>query len=259
MPEGDSAWQTARRLREALSGRILVHTDFRVPAHATDDLSGRAVDDVLSRGKHLLIRVGDQTIHSHLKMEGRWDVHPVGTAWRGPAHAARIVLRTATHEAVGFWLGIAEIVPHDHEHDVIGHLGPDLLGPDWDAAEAVRRLSGDPDRPVFLALLDQRHLAGLGNEYVNELLFTQGLAPTRPVGEVADLDRLVRRAHQVITANRDRARRTFTGDTRPGRENWVYGRDRARCRRCGGPISRGSLGDTPTRQRTTFWCPACQT
>jgi len=258
MPEGDSAWQTAKRLRDVLEGQALRHTDFRVPSYATVDLSGRVVDEVLSRGKHLLIRVGDRTIHSHLKMEGRWDVHPVGTRWRRPAHAARIVLRTDSDEAVGFWLGIAEVIERDRESDAVGHLGPDLLGPDWDADEAVRRLQQQSDRPVFLALLDQRNLAGLGNEYVNELLFIAGLAPTRPVTEVPDLKRLVTRAHQVINANRDRARRTFTGVSRRGQERWVYGRDRDTCRRCGGPIRRGSLGDSPAAQRDTFWCPACQ-
>lgn len=259
MPEGDSVWQTAERLRDALAGQTLRHTDFRVPAHATADLGGQVVDEVVSRGKHLLIRVGDTTIHTHLKMEGRWDVHPIGTRWRRPAHAARIVLRTDSHEAVGFWLGTAEIVARDHETDVVGHLGPDLLGPDWDAPEAVSRLRRQPERPVFLALLDQRNLAGLGNEYVNEVLFIAGLAPSRPIADVPDLDRLVALAHQVIHDNRDRIRRTFTGNSRRGRERWVYGRDRETCRRCGGQILRGSLGDTPLSRRDTFWCPTCQT
>lgn len=259
MPEGDSVWQTAKRLREVLEGQALRHTDFRVPAHATADLAGQVVDEVLSRGKHLLIRVGDRTVHSHLKMEGRWDVHPLGTRWRRPAHAARIVLRTDAYEAVGFWLGIAEVIERDREFDAVGHLGPDLLGPDWDAGEAIRRLRQRPERPVFLALLDQQNLAGLGNEYVNEVLFIAGLAPTRAIADVPDPDRLVALAHRVISDNRDRIRRTFTGNTRRGQERWVYGRDRETCRRCGGPIMRGSLGETPTSQRDTFWCPHCQT
>jgi endonuclease-8 len=258
MPEGDTVWRAAKRLRAALEGQTLTRTDFRVPQHATVDLSGHPVDSVASRGKHLLIRVAGHSIHTHLKMEGVWDVHPLGTRWRRPDHTARLVLRTATHEAVGFSLGITEVVPTAREDEVVGHLGPDLLGPDWDLDEAVRRVSADPERPVFLALLDQRNLAGLGNEYVNELLFLSGLHPERPVGAVPDVRRVISRGRQMLDVNKDRVQRTFTGNTRSGQERWVYGRERSRCRRCGTAIRTGRLGDRPTSERNTFWCPACQ-
>ena len=102
MPEGDTVFQTARRL-QVLSGQELTDSDFRVPSLATVDLSGRRVLETVSRGKHLLTRVeGDATVHTHLRMEGRWDVHAAGSRWRRPAHEARVVLRTPTHEAVGF-------------------------------------------------------------------------------------------------------------------------------------------------------------
>lgn len=258
MPEGDTVWRAARRLRSALEGRELIRTDFRVPQHATLDLSGTIVTDVLSRGKHLLIRAGGHSIHTHLKMEGVWHVHPIGTRWRRPDHTARIVLRTADHEAVGFSLGITEVVPTERESEVVGHLGPDLLGPDWDLDEATRRVSADPDRPLFLALLDQRNLAGLGNEYVNELLFLSGLHPERPVGDVPDVRRVIARGQQMLDVSKERVQRTFTGNTRTGTERWIYRRERARCRRCGTAIRTGQLGDQPTTERNTFWCPSCQ-
>jgi endonuclease-8 len=110
MPEGDTVWRAAHHLREVLAGRELTRSDFRVPAHATLDLSGREVDEVLSRGKHLLIRVGDASIHSHLKMEGSWHVHRLGTRWRRPAHQARAVLETREHQAVGYSLGVLEVL-----------------------------------------------------------------------------------------------------------------------------------------------------
>lgn len=258
MPEGDTVWRAAHHLHEVLAGRELTRTDFRVPAHATLDLSGRVVEEVVSRGKHLLIRTGDASIHSHLKMEGAWHVHRIGTRWRRPAHQARAVLETAEHQAVGYSLGILEVLQRDQEDAAVGHLGPDVLGPDWDLDEAVRRVRADLDRPVFLALLDQRNLAGLGNEYVNELLFLSGLSPERPVGAVRDLEGLVRRGHLLLQTNKSRVERTFTGNTRPGQERWVYRRERGRCRRCGTRLRSGSLGDLPTQERNTFWCPHCQ-
>lgn len=259
MPEGDTVWRTAHHLREVLEGRELTRSDLRVPAFATLDLSGQVVDDVVSRGKHLLVRVGDASIHSHLKMEGAWHIHRLGTPWRRPAHSARAVLETAEHQAVGYSLGILEVLEREHDTEALDHLGPDLLGPDWDLAEAVRRIVADPDRPVFLALLDQRNLAGFGNEYVNELLFLSGLAPERRVADVPDVARVVERGRRMLDVNKARVERSFTGSTRTGQDRWVYRRERARCRRCGNALRTGKLGDQPTTERNTFWCPHCQT
>ena len=77
MPEGDTVWHTATILRDALAGKTLTRCDVRVPKFATMDLTGQVVDEVISRGKHLFIRVGHSSIHSHLKMEGSWKVNPL--------------------------------------------------------------------------------------------------------------------------------------------------------------------------------------
>ncbi len=259
MPEGDTVWRSARLLHEALVGHELTVSDFRVPAHATLDLTGQVVDEAVSRGKHLLIRVGRHSIHTHLKMEGAWHVYRLDEKWRRPAHTARVVLATAERQAVGFSLGITEVLDRQAEADAIGHLGPDLLGPDWDLDEAVRRVTADPSVPVFVALHNQRNLAGFGNEYVNEICFLSGMLPTRPVAEVKDIRHVIARGQTMIHANRERTIRTFTGIARDGQNEWVFGRDRRPCRRCGTPIRRGELGDAPTRLRNTFWCPSCQT
>ena len=259
MPEGDTVWRAARHLHEALAGRELTRTDFRVPAYATVDLSGSPVDEVASRGKHLLIRTPEHSIHSHLKMEGAWHVYRLGSPWRRPGHSARAVLENDEWQAVGYSLGILEVLARGDEESVVGHLGPDLLGGDFDLDEAVRRVAADPARPVHLALLDQRNVAGFGNEYVNELLFLMGLLPTRPVGEVADIRRVIARGQKMLDVNKSRIERSFTGSARQGEERWVYGRERARCRRCGTPLRSGTLGDRPTTERNTFWCPHCQT
>lgn len=263
MPEGDTVYRTAVHLATALNGELLLRCDIRVPAFATVDLTGTRVDEVVSRGKHLLIRVGPSTIHSHLKMEGAWHLYRPGSRWRRPAYEARIVLGTGNWTAVGFSLGILTVVPRSAEATVVGHLGPDLLGPDWDAAEALRRLAATPERAVGLALLDQRNLAGIGNVYRNELCFLRGLLPTRPVGEIDDLAALVNLAHRVLQANKDRTERSTTGNLRRGQLDWVYGRAGEPCRRCGTPIRRGTLGnparpDRAAEDRDTYWCPSCQ-
>lgn len=259
MPEGDTVWRTARSLRQALAGRSLTGCDLRVPQWATVDLTGTLVDEAVSRGKHLFIRAGDVSLHTHLKMEGTWQVYAPGARWRRPAHTARVVLQNAEHQAVGFSLGLVELLDRSAEDEAMSWLGPDLLGPDWSLDEAVRRVESDPDRPVFLALHDQRNVAGFGNEYINELCFLHGLLPTRPVGEIDDVSHVIDRGQRLITANRVRIERVFTGNARRGLQHFVFGRDRQPCRRCGTAIRRGELGDDPTRMRNTFWCPRCQT
>ena len=158
MPEGDTVFRTARRLEAALGGRALSLSDFRVPAHATLSLVDWMIESVVSRGKHLLIRARPParvsapplSIHSHLLMEGRWDVYATGERWRSPAFKARAVLGNPAFTAVGFELGFLQVLRTTDEVEVIGHLGPDPLGHSWDPAEAVRiigeRLQYSPDR-----------------------------------------------------------------------------------------------------------------
>jgi formamidopyrimidine-DNA glycosylase len=257
MPEGDTVFLAARRLRQALAGRLLTRTDFRVPRYATTDLTGRTVDEVASRGKHLLVRVApDVTIHTHFRMDGTWRTFRAGRPWRG-GHGwqIRIVLANAEFDAVGFRIPVIDVVPRAKESELVGHLGPDLLGPDWDADEAARRLAGEPDREIGEALLDQRNLAGLGNLYKTELCFLRGVSPWTPVREAGEMASWVDLAHRILTANIGGYVQSTTGDTRSDRKNWVYGR--RTCLRCGGPIRRGDQGVAPW-ERVSAWCPHCQ-
>jgi len=258
MPEGDTVWKTAQLQHAALAGKVLEKTDFRVPKYATVDLSGETVHGVVARGKHLFHRVGSFSIHSHLKMEGVWRTYRAGERWTKPEFKARVILDAPGVQAVGFELGLLEVIPTADEHTVVGHLGPDLLGPDWDAVEAVRRLVADPEVPVFVALLDQRNLAGVGNVYANELCFLRGMLPTRPVGEAPDLARTVDLAERMLQANKQRFTRSTTGDLRPGRTSWVYGRAGKPCRRCGTTLLGGELGRLEGQERVVTWCPRCQ-
>ncbi|NUR51308.1 MAG: Fpg/Nei family DNA glycosylase [Hamadaea sp.] len=254
MPEGDTVWNTARSL-DRLVGQTLTGSDFRVPQLATIDLTGRTVESSASRGKHLLLRLsGAVTLHSHLRMDGSWRVFAAGERWSGkPAHLIRVVLKTDRAAAVGYHLHELKLVATTGEPALLGHLGPDLLGDDWDPGEAVRRLAADPDREIADALLDQRNLAGIGNLYKAELLFLQGIWPWTPVGRVATLPKLADLAHRLLTANKGRWTQSTTGSLRRGETTYVYGRRSMPCRRCGTLIRKQEQGE-----RITYWCPTCQ-
>ncbi|MCI4045826.1 DNA-formamidopyrimidine glycosylase family protein [Streptomyces sp. TRM75563] len=295
MPEGDTVLQTAARLHEALAGQVLTRSDLRVPRFATADLTGRTVLDVTARGKHLLTRIeGGLTLHSHLRMDGSWRVYAPDERWRGgPGHQIRAILGNAEHTAVGYRLPVLELLRTSEESRAVGHLGPDLLGPDWDPGLAVDHLLAAPERPLGEALLDQRNLAGIGNVYKCELCFLARITPWIPVGALPDgvLPRLVTLAERLLHANRDRPTRTTTitselrtppapstspgpaprpapvpspttaADLRPRTRApvrvqerlYVYGRARRPCLRCGAPIRLADQDDRPT-----YWCPGCQ-
>jgi endonuclease VIII len=259
VPEGDTVWLAARRLHDALAGQPLTATDFRVPRLATADLSGRRVREVVSRGKHLLTRIEpDLTLHTHFMMEGSWHLYHPNDRWRGgPGWQIRVVLSTARWHAVGYRLPVVELLPTAEERSVVGHLGPDLLGADWDPDEAVRRLAAQPDRAVGEALLDQRNLAGIGNLYKSEVLFLRRVNPWTPVREIDDLPGLVGLAHELLSANRERPAQVTTGDPRRGRQHWVYERAGQPCRRCGTRLARAAQGEPP-HTRVADWCPSCQ-
>jgi endonuclease-8 len=253
MPEGDTVFRTAALLREALVGKTLTGCDVRVPRYATVDLSGHMVDEVLSRGKHLFIRVGPASIHSHLKMDGSWRISPRGV----PAHKIRILLRAPDVTAAGIDLGVLEILDRDHDQDAVAHLGPDLLGEDWDQHVAAANLVADPDRGLAAALLDQRILAGVGNVYANELCFIFGRRPLSTVATLSDPLRVAIRAREMLWANRLRRDRTTTGNSRSGQQLWVYGRAGQPCRRCGTRVARAEpVGGS--QDRISYWCPHCQ-
>ena len=381
MPEGDSVYRQCKMLREALEGAVVESSDFRVPALATSDVSGRTVVAVVPRGKHILIRLSAApdaeamrsgaeplTLHSHLMMDGTWRVfdrqrddddagQPSGSLPGGPrtggaasaantpasvpgprtgagrpaagargpgrassssgrggvrrsrpgaspyrpraraggsvrsaaeartrisadvaigqgSHTIRVILRTQDVEAVGFDVKDVRLVPTRLEdQELVGYLGPDILGPDWDLEKALERLSAQPDRAIGTALMDQRNLAGIGNVYRVETLFMSRTNPWARVDSLPEgkLREIVVLAHKLLHLNKDRSMRSTVGQAPQGRPLfWAYGKDGQPCRRCGTQLKRGEIDDAlltvdpaPSRTavqhlRTIAWCPRCQ-
>lgn len=260
MPEGDTVWLTAHRLDQALARRSLTVSDFRVPALATVDLRDRTVHEVIARGKHILMRLDDDlTVHSHLRMDGAWYLSATSgpAPRRHPQHMIRARLGNADWLATGYRVHDLKVVSRTAEADLVGHLGPDLLGRDWDVDRAVANLARAPDITIGEALLDQRNLAGIGNLYKSEVLFVERVHPWTPVRDVPDLASVVGTAHRLMRANRDHPEQSTTGFTGRGRDHWVYERAGEACPRCRTPIERADQGTAPWT-RSTYWCPRCQ-
>ena len=261
MPEGDTVWRTAARLHEALAGERLERADLRWPSLATADLRGARTLEIRSRGKHLLHRLDTGlTLHSHLRMEGQWRIE--ATAALTPRlltnDQLRALLGTTRWTAIGLRLGMLDLVATDAEDSLVGHLGPDVLGPDWDPQRAAANLAASQET-IGAALLDQRTLAGVGTMYAAESLFLERLGPWTPAASLAapTIACLVERAHRLLDTGRRGAIQSTTGSTRRGETTFVHGRSGRPCRRCGTTVRVAMVG-APPQERTMFYCPGCQ-
>ena len=257
MPEGDTIYAAARRIRAALVGKEIASIETPHPRFGRDRwperLSGRAVRAVDTKGKHLFIRFdGDLTLHSHLRMNGWWRVYERGRRWGRSPSRAWLVIRTPEHEVVQFGGPVLELMTDsrsrfDHR---IARLGPDILAGEFDDAAFLARLrEDDPSRGIGDALLDQRNVCGIGNLWKSEACFIAGLDPWRHVGLLSDEHALA-----PIHAVRPLMLRSARGGGHV-REPWVFERQGWPCRRCGTTIRARGQGDD---NRTTYWCPSCQ-
>jgi len=260
VPEGDTIARLVRRLNPPTAGRTVTSSEVRIGRGAGTSLVGQVLLGWESWGKHMLTRFsGGLTLHSHLKMDGRWTLLEAGKVLpRRFDPDVRVILGLDGPTLYGIALPLVELVPTREEATVIGHLGPDLLGPRWDEEEAVRRLATDPQRPIVEALLDQRNLAGIGNVWAVETCFLRGLHPWRPVGTV-DLVKAVRLARRMLRhSTQTDGRHVTTGNLRRGETHWVYDRAGQPCRRCGTTVAHRPARPAEHYTRDTWWCPACQ-
>jgi endonuclease-8 len=253
MPEGDTLARTAAGLRPWLVGRVVTGASAARPGPQAGRVVGATVTAVEASGKNLLIRFDNGLeIRTHLRMHGSWHRYRPGERWRRPPGRARLVIEVAGSVAVCFDAPVVELFEQRAEpvHPALSRLGPDLLADGLDADEAVRRLR-DParaGRAIAEVLLDQRALAGIGNEVRNEVLWQARRSPWATVGSLDDdaLRGLVRIAGEVLREGAATGRR----------RRHVYRRAGRPCPRCGAPIRVEHQGsDLP---RLTFWCPACQ-
>lgn len=256
MPEGDTVARTARTLHRALAGRTVARFESVFPrltrVDADAGVRGRLIDRVTARGKHLLIWFsGDLVLRTHLRMHGSWHVYRPGERWMRAARDMRIVLATSEFEAVAFDVPVAEFVRvRDLDRQpALRELGPDPLADGFDAAEALRRIRLRPDMEIADALLDQAAIAGIGNIWKSETLFTSGVNPFARVRDLREdaVARMVSTARKLLLAS------AAAPSGRP--RLLVYGRGGQPCRRCGTPIAVRRQGPNA---RATYWCPRCQ-
>jgi endonuclease-8 len=271
MPEGDTLARIAVALRPYLAGRVVTNARARLPGPQVSRIVGQKIDAVDAAGKNLLIKFdGGLELRTHLGLHGSWHRYRPGETWRRPPSRAALVLEVPGAVAVCFDAPVVELFERRAEvvHPTISMLGPDLLGDEFDEAEALRRLR-DPSRAdmaIGEAILDQRAVAGAGNVYKSEILFMERVDPFAPLRslDAETLGRVLATAREQLQANARSdapAGRSTTVDLKTGKRLapsrlWVYDRAGRPCHICGTPIRSEAQGaELP---RTTYWCPSCQ-
>ena len=242
MPEGDAIHRAARRLQVLVGQELEVKTPHPRAAvkQLAPKLDGRRLESVEAIGKNLLFRFeGGLVLRSHLRMSGRWrvlgrDAPVFGTPW--------LLLKGDEHAGV-LWNGpVLEL-----DRGVARRLGPDILAEPPDYATMVARIRSESARQIGDALLDQRLVAGIGNVWKVESLWTERISPWRRVADVTEreLQGVLESAHRLMRASVDGVPVT----------RHVYRRKGHMCPRCGTPVESWPQGDDA---RMAYWCPECQ-
>lgn len=269
MPELPEVETVRRGLADAVTGRrvtaVQVH-EHRLRRPLARDfaarLTGRRIEDVRRRAKYLLLDLDDGASWLvHLGMTGTMVVLPADEPRRIHTHVVATLDDGRTlrfHDPRRF--GLMRVGPAA-ELAELAALGPEPLAPDF-SAELLHGIARRQRRAVKSLLMDQQVVAGLGNIYVNEILFGAGIRPTRRTSRVsrADAERIVAETGRVLAEAID-LRGSSISDYRDERGEpgafqhtfRVYERAGEPCRRCDGLIRRRVIVG-----RSSFYCPRCQ-
>ena len=273
MPELPEVETVRRGLTRLVVGRKVLGTEVRwektisgmAPEEFDAELVGRTIEKVDRRGKYLLFRFsGGLTMVSHLRMEGAYYTVPTGT-------------EPGKHDLVTFHLdegidlfyrdtrkfGRMNLVPDADALQVAGlaKIGPEPTEKDLSLAYMVAEF-GKSRMHVKPFLLDQSHIAGLGNIYVDETLWQSQIHPLTAANKLTE-DELARLReniiHEITRATEHHGTTVHSFTTAFGEagefqnELQVYGRVGEPCLRCGHPLEKMKVA-----QRGTTYCPVCQ-
>jgi formamidopyrimidine-DNA glycosylase len=271
MPELPEVETTRRGLLPHVQGQRISKVIVRdrrlrwpVPTDFARRVKGCTVRDVLRRGKYLIWDCGSGYVLSHLGMSGSLRVISANQLAGKHDHIdfvfnSGIAIRYTDPRRFGAMLWIpGEVI----SHTLLDSLGPEPLAPEFNAAQ----LAGDArGRSVSIKefIMNSRVVVGVGNIYASESLFVAGIHPKREAGRIslARFERLVDAVKQTLAKAIQAGGSSLRDYVQANGElgyfqvnAFVYDREGQPCRRCKTPIRAIRQG-----QRSTFFCPACQT
>lgn len=271
LPELPEVETVRRGLNRLVKGKVISKVEVTyAPMIKTgvdafcQDLIGQEILDVDRRGKYLLIYLTDHVLISHLRMEGKYNFfadqvpankhfHAFFTFIDGSTLVYQDVRKFGTMEL----LGKADV----DAYFISRKIGPEPTEEDFDLEEFAKKLAKSK-KPIKSHLLDQSLVAGLGNIYVDEVLFKAKVHPAQTsnqlsTDQVADLRQATIEVLQLGIEKGGSTIRTYKNalgmDGTMQDYLQVYGKTGQACPRCQTEIVKIQLGG-----RGTHFCPKCQ-
>jgi len=272
MPELPEVETVRRSLAPRIVGQVFrsVDVDFPgcleglAPHELNERLRGRCVEGTFRLGKYLGFSLDSgASLVIHLRMTGRL-IFCEATHFEKTEYT-RAVFHFVSGKAVRFddqrKFGRVMWFANQSSLERRLALGYEPFDPRLGEREFSELLSGRR-RSIKSFLLDQKHIAGIGNIYADEGLFRAGIAPWRPAGTLsqAEAARLLKAVREVLAEGIEykgtSLRDYVDGDGRKGgfqERLRVYGREGKPCCLCGAAVERVVLAG-----RSSFYCPRCQ-
>ena len=271
MPELPEVETVRRGLEKLILGKKISNIDIRYPKMIKTDLHefqkampGQVIQSMGRRGKYLLFYLSDKVLISHLRMEGKYFYYPDQVPERKHAH---VLIHfedggTLVYEDVRKFGTMELLAPELLEAYFISkQLGPEPTEEDFDLGRFKLALKRSK-KPIKSHLLDQTLVVGLGNIYVDEVLWRAKVHPARISQSLTAQE--ARKVHDETINVLDQAVekggstiRTYTnafGEDGTMQEfHQVYDKTGQACSRCGAIIEKIQLGG-----RGTHFCPKCQ-
>ncbi|UQS86713.1 DNA-formamidopyrimidine glycosylase [Nicoliella spurrieriana] len=272
MPELPEVETVRRGLTQLVKGAQIKSVDVIYPKMLNVDaqtfidcLSGSTINQIDRRGKYLLFRLNNgHTVVSHLRMEGKYDVETDGEK---PDKHTHIIMHLTDGRELRYndsrKFGRMYLIKNGDEHTLsgIGTIGPEPTETDltFDYMKSIMNKSRGKIKPF---LLNQDHIAGLGNIYTDEVLWMSKIHPEQPTNLISDDQIKVLRRNiidEIALAIKGHGTTVHSYSNAFGEAGefqsqlHVYGKKGQPCERCGTPIEKIKVA-----QRGTSFCPNCQ-
>lgn len=272
MPELPEVETVRRGLVSLVVGKTIREVDVLWPKiiempevdEFRNDLVGETIEEVSRRGKYLIFHFTHYDMVSHLRMEGKYEFFSETTPLNKHSHVRFIFTDGSEliyNDVRKF--GRMSLVKKNAGllYKGIQQLGPEPTDEDFDLVEFAKRLK-KAHTMIKPLLLNQKIVAGLGNIYVDEVLWLSKIHPEQPANTLKSEE--IKVLHQAIIAVITKAKeaggttiRTYLNALGEAghfqQELNVYGQTGTPCPRCGTPIAKMKVA-----QRGTHYCPHCQ-
>jgi formamidopyrimidine-DNA glycosylase len=283
MPELPEVETIVRDLNKQLNHKKIVSVKsldkkvFCLTKSEVKNILGKKIRGVKRRAKMIIIDLTDYRLITHLKMTGRLVYksktsiiaggHPIiNQSQLLPNKFTRVIFKFNDKSALYFndirRFGWIKLMTEAKFIKFSGQLGVEPLSSGFTLKYFTQSLSHKSNTTIKQALLDQKYISGIGNIYADESLFMARIKPARRVktlksDEIKKLWQAIPKILKFAIKHRGTSFNDYV-DAQGEAGNFikhlkVYGRERGKCKTCGGVIKKIKLGG-----RGTHWCDKCQ-